>query len=74
MKNIEFLKDLAKLLEMDVSEISTSLPLANCMAWSSLAKVLTLGLISQHFGKNANIGLVLEAKTIGDLLKKIKDL
>jgi acyl carrier protein len=70
MSNIlKFLKEIAVLLEEDVSALVPELRLDCHGNWDSLTVVSTIALLDQHFQVKAELQKLEHCKTIADLLQ-----
>lgn len=67
----KFLKDFAKIIEIDKVEVRLDKPLQQYANYDSLALVSTIALVKQHFNVDIAWERIEECKTLNDLFNKI---
>ena len=61
------IKDLAKLLEMDISQLSDDFRLDTSANWDSLTMLSLVGAVDLHYKKNIFVSEILKCQTVNDL-------
>ncbi|MEH7354532.1 acyl carrier protein [Neobacillus drentensis] len=69
----EFLVELADLLEVEKSELTSGYPLEENENWDSLAFISVLVMIDEHFQLTISNDALRKCSVVGDLLKLIID-
>lgn len=67
MNREEFIAEIADLLSMDESDITSDKVLATLEDWDSLAVIGFIALLDKKLGKKIGAGTIFECKTIADL-------
>jgi acyl carrier protein len=67
MNKDEFITELADLLSVDESELTSDVVLEKLEDWDSLAVIGFIALLDKKLGKKIGAGTLFECKTFGDL-------
>lgn len=73
MKLEAFLRELAELLEVDVSELCDDYVLEDNWNWDSLALISVIVMIDEHFKQSVSNEALRKCKVVGDLIKLVNE-
>ena len=72
MTNEKKLELLAQVMDVDASELSEDMALADLVKWDSLASVNIIVMLDDEFDKQISAGELKGCKTVGDLLEQME--
>lgn len=73
MTQIQFLKSLDELLELDSGTLKGNERLTDLSRWDSLAVIGFIALLDENFGVSVPAAKINECKTVADLMALVKD-